>query len=169
MIIRETRTQEIKQIMTIIRMAQQSLHSSNIDQWQDGYPNEEVIMEDIRKKQSYVVEKDGTLIGTAAISLEKEHTYDKITNGKWMTGDEMVYVVIHRIATHEECKRQGIAGRLLNYAEKVGKEQGAGSIRIDTHPDNLIMQSWLEKNGFSYCGWIYLQSGALRYAYEKVL
>lgn len=169
MIIRETRIQEIKQIMTIIRMAQQSLRSSSIDQWQDGYPNEEVIMEDIRKRQSYVVEKDGKLIGTAVISLEKEHTYDKITNGEWMTGKETVYVVIHRIATHEECKRQGIAGRLLKYAEEVGKEHGAVSIRIDTHPDNFIMQSWLGKNDFSYCGWIYLKNGALRYAYEKAL
>ena len=44
-----------------------------------------------------------------------------------------------------------------------------GVIRIDTHPDNRIMQNWLKKNGFSYCGWIWLVTGDLRYAYEKLL
>lgn len=169
MFIRETKQEDIKQVMDIIKMAQKSLHSRNIDQWQDGYPNEEVIMEDIRKKQSYVVEIDGKTVGTAVVSLEKEPTYDQIVNGQWKTEDQAAYIVIHRIATHDTCKRQGIAGKLLHYAEKTGKENEAGSIRIDTHPDNLIMQSWLEKNGFSYCGWIYLVSGALRYAYEKIL
>lgn len=33
-------------------------------------------------------------------------------------------------------------------AEDLGREHGAGSIRIDTHPDNRIMQNWLKKNGF---------------------
>lgn len=169
MIIRETRQEDIKQVMAIIRMAQQSLYSSHIDQWQDGYPNKEVIMEDIRKKQSYVVEIDGNVIGTAVISTDKEHTYDKIKNGEWLTEEKGTYVVVHRIATHDSYKRQGIAGKLLAWAEKVGKEHRVGSIRIDTHPENLIMQSWLNKNGFTYCGWIYLESGALRYAYERVL
>lgn len=38
---------------------------------------------------------------------------------------------------------------------------------MDTHDDNLSMQAFLSKYGFSYCGNIKLESGADRRAYEK--
>ena len=85
MIIRETGEDDLGQVMTIIRMAQQSFRDQGVDQWQDGYPNEEVILEDIRKGQSYVAEEKGIILGTAVISFEKEKTYDGIENGQWLT------------------------------------------------------------------------------------
>jgi hypothetical protein len=43
------------------------------------------------------------------------------------------------------------------------------NIRIDTHRDNKIMQHNILKEGFSYCGIIYLESGDERLAYQKIL
>ena len=169
MIIRETGEDDLGQVMTIIRMAQQSFRDQGVDQWQDGYPNEEVILEDIRKGQSYVAEEKGIILGTAVISFEKEKTYDGIENGQWLTPVDTKYMVIHRIATHYEYKRRGTAGAFLEFARETARRRGVLSIRIDTHPDNQIMQSWLCKNGFIYCGWIWLINGSLRYAYENVL
>ena len=46
-------------------------------------------------------------------------------------------------------------------------------IRIDTHRQNASMQRMLEKNGFAYCGIIYLQdgaeAGAERLCFDKLL
>ena len=39
-------------------------------------------------------------------------------------------------------------------------------LRADTHADNIPMQSCLQKNGFAYCGVIYLANGDPRRAYE---
>ena len=103
------------------------------------------------------------------ISFEKEKTYDGIENGQWLTPGDTKYMVIHRIATHYEYKRRGTAGAFLEFARETARRRGVLSIRIDTHPDNQIMQSWLCKNGFIYCGWIWLINGSLRYAYENVL
>jgi len=126
MIIRETGEDDLGQVMTIIRMAQQSFRDQGVDQWQDGYPNEEVILEDIRKGQSYVAEEKGIILGTAVISFEKEKTYDGIENGQWLTPGDTKYMVIHRIATHYEYKRRGTAPR-------GGEECSAfGLIRIRT-------------------------------------
>ena len=134
MIIRETGEDDLGQVMTIIRMAQQSFRDQGVDQWQDGYPNEEVILEDIRKGQSYVAEENGIILGTAVISFEREQTYDRIEKGQWLTPEETVYAVIHRIATHSEYKRRGTAKAFLEAAKKTVKKRGAISIRIDTHP-----------------------------------
>lgn len=167
--IRETKEADLKEVMKIIQMAQDFLRLYKIDQWQDGYPNEKVIMEDIRQKQSYLAEKEENTVGTAVVSLKRECTYENIEEGKWLTGNDSDYVVIHRIATHRDYKNQGIASAFLRFAEDVGREKHVSGIRIDTHPDNKIMQTWIKKNGFVYCGKIHLESGALRYAYEKVL
>ena len=37
---------EIKRIMEIIQDAKESLAQRQVDQWQDGYPDEEIIFED---------------------------------------------------------------------------------------------------------------------------
>lgn len=165
--IRKTRDEDLGQVMEIIHLAQENFRKLSIDQWQNGYPNEEIIKQDMEKGQSYVFEQEGRIDGTAVISCEREWTYDRIKGGSWVTGDEKAYLVIHRIATHDRAKRTGTAGRVLKYAEELGRELGRQSIRIDTHPDNHAMRKFLEKQGFCFCGHIYLSDGALRYAYEK--
>ncbi|MBR1526072.1 MAG: hypothetical protein IJ640_05360 [Prevotella sp.] len=42
------------------------------------------------------------------------------------------------------------------------------NIRIDTHRDNRIMQHLMQKEGFTYCGIIYLDNGDERLAYQKM-
>ena len=42
-----------------------------------------------------------------------------------------------------------------------------GNLRIDTHRDNIPMQKCLIRNGFEYCGVIYLANGDERLAYQK--
>ena len=41
--------------------------------------------------------------------------------------------------------------------------------KIITHRDNRIMQHLLDKNGFTYCGIIYLDDGTERLAYQNSL
>ena len=71
-----TEEKDIPHVMEIIHMAQEQFCRMGIDQWQDGYPNEEVIRRDMNRRESYVAEKEGTVIGTAAISMEKEENYE---------------------------------------------------------------------------------------------
>ena len=42
------------------------------------------------------------------------------------------------------------------------------NLRIDTHRDNIPMQKVLKRNGFEYCGIIYLENGDERLAYQKI-
>ena len=44
-----------------------------------------------------------------------------------------------------------------------------GHLRVDTHRDNRVMQNIFEKNGFVYCGTIYVTEDCHpRMAYEKI-
>lgn len=163
---RKTVKEDIEGIMRMIHQAQAYMKAQNIDQWQDGYPNEETFQKDISRGWSYVLEDGGKLLGTIAVIFDGEPDYDNIYEGSWKT-DGASYGAIHRVAVDEELKGRGIAGRMISEAEKLCREHGIRSMRNDTHRDNHSMQRMLAKNGFEYCGIIYLKDGAERIAFEK--
>ena len=165
--LRKTTEQDIPRVMEIIRAAQRYFREANIYQWVNNYPNEEIIKEDISKDYSYVLVHEGKIAATAAVAFDGESTYEKIYEGNWLTYDE--YAVIHRIAVAEELKGQGVAGEVLKKVEELCRERQVESIKIDTHEDNKSMQRLMEKNGFVYCGIIYLESGSKRIAFEKLI
>ena len=91
--IRMTEEKDIPHVMEIIHMAQEQFCRMGIDQWQDGYPNKEVLLEDIKQGYSYVLE-EGHIIGTMSFKVADDPDYARI-DGKWLC--EGSYGVIHRI------------------------------------------------------------------------
>lgn len=164
--IRHSQIDDIPEMMKLIKQAQMYFKNNAIDQWQDGYPNEKQLLGDIQKNKSYVYVKNN-VIATMYFAIENDTSYDYI-EGNWLTSHN-TYAVIHRIVVDTNFKGQGLAKQLLDYAVKQCLNHDVYSIRIDTHKDNLSMQNFLIKHGFQYCGVIYLESGASRIAFEKIL
>ena len=169
MTIRRSTKSDINFLMPIFDEARRTIAALGIDQWQNGYPSEGVILADIEKMQSYLCEIDGEVCGTFAIIDDGEPTYDKIYDGEWLTGDSDSYIAIHRVAIAVSSRGSGLSGKIIGYATDFAKEKGRKSLRIDTHRGNAVMRRMLEKNGFSYCGIIYLENGDERVAYEKII
>ena len=164
---RKSLKRDIKDIMKIIKQAQVYFKENGIDQWQNNYPNEEVILRDIQNECSYVLLKDNNIIGTTVISFKKDTNYDKIFEGHWLSNGD--YAVIHRIAIDNNYKGLGISHKIIEYAKELTLERGFKSIKVDTHEDNISMKSLLKSNEFKYCGIIYLEDGSKRVAFEKRL
>lgn len=164
--IRQSHQDDIHQIMTLIHQAQDYFKNAGIDQWQNGYPLVEHILEDIQKKHSYVLETH-QIIGTMYFAIEDDPNYKEI-DGEWKT-QQQPYAVIHRIVVDKNYKGQNYARYLLKYAIDQCLKNHIQSIRIDTHEDNLSMQQFLIKNGFIKCGKITLESGAPRIGFEKII
>lgn len=154
-------------LMNIIKQAQADLKAQGVDQWQNGYPNEQTIQADISSGTSYVLLADGDIVGTACISFDGEPSYDKIYGGSWLS--DYRYAVIHRIAVASAVKRNGFASALMLKALTLCSESGIKSIRADTHEKNTAMQGLLRKNQFTHCGTIYLSDGSSRIAYERLI
>lgn len=165
-VLRPTRTADLPTVLALIADAQEQLRRAGIDQWQDGYPNRQVIEKDMEAGHSFVVVREGEIVATVMISFDGEPTYQEI-HGAWLTNTS--YAVIHRLAVRSSEKGKNIAGQIIGNVEKECSRKQIASIRIDTHCDNLAMQRAAEKAGFRYCGTITLTSGASRLAYEKVL
>jgi hypothetical protein len=80
--------------------------------------------------------------------------------------DTQDYATIHRVCVVNNGVGKGYGKIFMTFAEDEVKKTFR-SIRIDTHPDNKIMQSMVESLNYSYCGTVMYES--LRLAYEKLL
>ena len=162
---RKSTKSDVIKIMEIVKQAQEYFKSQGIDQWQNNYPNDEVINNDINNGESYVMLDGDDIVATTVISFAKEKSYENILDGKWITNGD--YGVIHRIAVDNTQKGLGLSHKIIKYTEDVCRQNNIHSIKVDTHEDNILMQSLLKKNGFEYCGIVYLEDGGKRVAFEK--
>ena len=163
---RKATVQDIPDILSLFEQAREYFRENGIDQWQDGYPDEEALRSDLKIGCGWTFYQEDTLCAYAAIIDAEDENYRKMLSGQWIT--DTPYFVIHRIAVSNQCKGQGMAGWIFDFAARMYPHRD--SVRIDTHKDNLSMRHCLKKNGFEYCGVIRLQrDGALRVAYEKKL
>jgi len=159
----------IHNILQIINDAKVYLKSKDIDQWQNGYPNQTQIEQDIANNESYVLINDeNQIIATSMFSIRPEPTY-KLIDGAWKINEKEKYGVIHRLAIDKNYRKKGIASYVLKeFHQKLMKQQ-IRSLKIDTHEDNHEMQYLVKKLGYVYCGIIFTEYNAKRFAFEKVI
>ena len=161
--IRLSQPNDLSALMEIFHEAQRTIAQLGIDQWQNGYPSETVIAEDILQGCSYVAEQESDIVGTFVL-VETEPTYDQIYEGQWQAHD---YIAVHRVAVKVASRGTGVADAIIRFAADQARNAGRHGLRIDTHRGNLPMCRMLEKQGFQYRGIIFLADGSPRVAYEK--
>ena len=176
--IRKATSRDLDAIMAVIDEARVTIAALGIDQWQDGYPQREIIAADIAAGVSFCIENTdtGEILSTFGVFENGEVLYDRIFDGAWRTGDspsvlasEVCYTAIHRVAISVKARGSGLSGAIIDFVTSLAREKKKQSLRIDTHEGNVVMRRMLEKNGFVHCGTILLESGAPRVAYEKLI
>ena len=158
--IRKATRDDIPALMRLFENAKGIMRASgNMHQWGAGYPSEEVVRGDVEQGVCYVATDgaDGEIEATMAFIPGPDSTYSYIEGGAWLNDEP--YHVIHRIAVVQPGKEY--ARQMLDWAF-----ERSGTVRIDTHRDNVIMHHVLRNYGFEYCGVIYLANGDARDAYQ---
>ena len=162
---RKAQMSEASQIWDVLQQAILRRKEDGSTQWQDGYPNLQVVNNDIEKGQGFVLVEGETIIGYSAVIINDEPAYDEI-EGKWLTTDD--FVVIHRVAISEKHLGKGLAKMIIRYVEEFALKNDIYSIKADTNFDNTAMIKIFDKMGYTLCGLVYLRESP-RKAYEKVL
>ena len=157
--IRKTKPEELDIVMEIYAYARQFMADhGNPNQWKKTNPPRERVEQDIKEGKSYVCVEADEILGVFYFAIEEDLTYKVIYKGKWK--NEKEYAVVHRIASAGKAK--GVGSFCMDWAYRQFP-----NVKIDTHRDNVVMQNMLRKNGFSYCGMIYLENGEERLAFQK--
>ena len=158
-------TAETAQIWTILQQAIIRRKNDGSEQWQDGYPNLDVVQKDIEKGAGFLLMEGRSIIGYCAVLINDEPEYENI-KGKWLSNKD--FVVFHRFVISENYLGKGWSIKMIKLIENFARENGVYSIKVDTNFDNHAMLSIFEKLGYSYCGKVYFR-GSERKAYEKLL
>lgn len=181
-------------ILEIIRQAQRRMAAAGSDQWQDGYPAPENIASDLAHGYGLVAclpsdppsrgeapattrenhPADATLrtpdthevIAYGAVVFDGEPAYEALEGGQWLS--EGPYVVVHRLAVADEALGKSVGIRFFREVERMARQRGIGSFRVDTNFDNRRMLRILSREGFTRCGKVRYRSGE-REAFEKIL
>jgi RimJ/RimL family protein N-acetyltransferase len=162
---RPAKYSEASQIWQILKDAIKRRKKDGSNQWQDGYPNMEVVKSDIENKIGFVLTQNDTIIGYTAVIINDEPDYINI-EGRWLSDQD--FVVYHRVAVSEEFLAKGMAKKMIKLIEQYALSKNIYSLKADTNHDNIPMMKIFEKLGYSFCGIVYIRKSPRR-AYEKVL
>ena len=155
--IRKAKNEDLPDILGIYDSARAFMkENGNPTQWGSEYPQAEIINEDIRLGQLYVICEKSELFGVFAFIKGPDRDYDYI-DGEWL--NSLPYFAIHRVASAG--KRGGMMALCVEYCLGICE-----NLRIDTHEDNLPMQRSLERLGFKRCGKVYIERAGERIAYQ---
>ena len=191
---RPASSDDLPRIMEIIRQAQRRMAAAGSDQWQDGYPAPENIASDLahgyglvacrgqevqdREAETAIHPERGSanaaqraadpheVIAYGAVVLDGEPANEALAGGQWLR--EGPDVVVHRLAVADEALGESVGTRFLQEVERMARQRGIGSFRVDTNFDNHRMLRILAREGFTRCGTVRYRSGE-REAFEKRL
>ncbi|MGM9891817.1 GNAT family N-acetyltransferase [Limosilactobacillus sp.] len=151
--LRRTYMHDLPTIKQVIEDGRQALKAAGSPQWQDGHPTVDTIINDITHHQSWALVVNDQIVGVATLKPGPEEDYQKITGGSWHNNDDN-YLTIHRVAINSHYRGQHLSSFLFSNLLTIGQEKGYANFRIDTHPQNKVMQGIAKKFGFQYRGMV---------------
>jgi len=166
MIIRKANKTDLENIMKMYKSCVKGMLENGIDQWDDTYPNTEIISEDLNVGTYYVAEIDETIIGGVNIDRNQDDTYLTLD---WEDKSDS-FLVVHRLGVKEELWNKKIGKDLMLFTENLVIEKGLKSIRLDTYSGNPKAMEFYRRLGYSELGTIDLKPDKEKYyCFEKII
>ena len=166
MIIRKANKTDLDNIMLMYKSCVKGMIANGIDQWDETYPNDEVIMKDLIAQTYFVAIENNVIIGGINIDLDQDKTYLDIN---WEDTSNS-FLVVHRLAVKEEFWKKKIGKKLMIFAENRVTEKGLKSIRLDTYSGNPKAMEFYRRLGYRELGSINLKPNKNEYyCFEKII
>lgn len=162
-----TEKEDLPQLRALFDGCAKTIATWGIDQWQDGYPQNEVILQDIAEGKGYAFRESGKILAAFTVFADGDPFYVSLGTDFW--GDGKKHLALHRVAVDPALRQRGIGRAILDAAAVMAREAGCASMRIDTHRGNVPMRTMLEHYGFQLCGDMILPGGLPRVGYRYLL
>lgn len=147
--------EDLPEICGLVQAATDNMIQQNIFQWDELYPKEEILREDICKKQLYI----GVIDEQIAVIYVLNQEYDaEYKNGKWKYGDKE-FCVIHRLCVNPFFQNKGVGRSTLQHIEKEVLMKGVHAIRLDAFTENPYALRLYRSLGYSEVGYVHWRKG----------
>jgi ribosomal protein S18 acetylase RimI-like enzyme len=157
---------DVDRIMSLIKDCIKDMESQGIYQWDQYYPTLEIIGDDLVTESMYVIKESNEIIGMIALNEEQPPEWGQIN---WSHQQGKI-LAVHRLAVNPKWQKQGIGGKLLDFAEKYAVDNDYASIRLDAYAANPRALELYEKHEYTRVGELHFPRRRLPfYCYEKTL
>jgi len=150
-------SENLIEIMYLLRQCIEDFNKNNIYQWNISYPDIFRLIQEIEKGSLYLMINKGVPVATITFDEKQDEVFNDVV---W-NNNEGKFIVIHRIAVFPTWQRKGVGRKLIEFVEKFAQENNYKSVRLDVTSANKKLIKLYEKLGFS-------QTGDILYPKQKV-
>lgn len=152
--IRKAQISEIDYLTDLVKQCGAHMRANGIVQWLEGYPNRDIIEEDVHEGSVFVLEEDNLIKAMVVLNEKQDAEYQEL---KWLTDSTSRNLVVHRLATLPNFQGQGLGSKLMQFAEQYAKENSYDSIRLDTFSQNEGNIAYYKKRDYIEIGHVNLK------------
>lgn len=153
---RKADIQDFKEISILFKGATAKMIEEEILQWDEIYPNDEVLLQDIMQGEMYLLlTQDRRIAACFVVNEDQDIEYLK---GSWIYNGDRI-ATLHRLCVHPDFQGKGVAKKAVQYMENIAKNSGYDCIRLDAFSKNLTALKLYKGSGYRYAGEIRLRKG----------
>ncbi|MGC9374097.1 MAG: GNAT family N-acetyltransferase [Bacteroidales bacterium] len=157
MYIQKAISENLIEIMYLLRQCIEDFNKNNIYQWNISYPDTHRLIKEIENGSLYLMINKGVPVATITF----DENQDEIFNDVAWKNNGGKFIVIHRIAVFPTWQHKGVGQKLIQFVEKFAQENNYKSVRLDVTVANQKLIELYERLGFS-------QTGEILYPKQKV-
>lgn len=150
-------------VVTLYHDAITDMNTRGIPQWDDIYPTEAILRDDLQKRQLHVLEADSGVVAAVVLNEVCDPAYNAVAwqyPGPW--------VIVHRLCVTPRVQGQGWGRSLMAAVENWARTNGYTAIRLDAFSLNPHALRMYDRLGYSKRGEAVWRKG-LFYLLEKQL
>lgn len=140
--------EETAAVMEMVTRCIAHMRANGIDQWDRVYPARADIDADAAAGNLFVAREGPTPVGMIVLNEEQAPEYAPLA---WSLADPRP-LVIHRLCVRPDWQGQGIAHRLMDFAEDYAARNGYRSVRLDTYLGNPRALALYRNRGYREAG-----------------
>lgn len=163
MIMRKANAIDLSDAVGLFAGAIRKMKEDGMEQWDEIYPDREILEKDIVSGQMYLCEIQKAIASAFTLNSECDAEY---SNGKWRLDGS--YLVVHRLCVNPSLQNQGIGTKTMTILENMLRADGIKAVRLDAFSSNPHALKMYEKLGYIKVGEANWRKG-LFYLYEKAL
>lgn len=163
-VIRKATSVDAILLLQLVQDCVAAMRAAGIEQWDEVYPNAEVIAHDIEAQTLAVLCEDGAIIGCITLDTNP----DPLWQGMNWSADSEPAAAVHRLMVHPSQQGRGYAKTLMQHAEQAAMDQGCRSIRLDTFLQNPAALALYPRLGYRRTGTALMRKGEFA-VFEKIL
>lgn len=135
--VRSPRLEDLKEILNVINITNRPFYKGIVPpgRFKDPFMSDEELKEEFKRKDFYVCEQEGRIVGVAAFEASRTHLTKVGT--------------VTRMYVLPEFQRKGIGTALITQIEEKAKGEGIEEILIPTDPKATWAISFYKRRGYA--------------------